>query len=109
MSNLKLKMLKLKVPIPPLFTTFEIKYIDWEALGGGPFGKIELYSPKYYLACTLGGIVACGVTHAAVTPLDLVCPYQGCMLIRLNVVVKLIQICIKAILRDSQRFIRLKD
>jgi hypothetical protein len=37
-----------------------------------PFGKIELYSPKYYAICTLGGIVACGVTHAAVTPLDLV-------------------------------------
>jgi hypothetical protein len=37
-----------------------------------PFGTIELYSPKYYLACTLGGIVACGVTHATVTPLDLV-------------------------------------
>lgn len=37
-----------------------------------PFGKIELYSAKYYAACTLGGIVACGLTHAAVTPLDLV-------------------------------------
>jgi hypothetical protein len=40
--------------------------------GSSPFGTIELYSPKYYLACTLGGIVACGLTHAAVTPLDLV-------------------------------------
>ncbi|MCJ1242942.1 hypothetical protein MMC30_000138 [Trapelia coarctata] len=35
-------------------------------------GKIELYSPKYYAACTLGGLLACGVTHTAVTPLDLV-------------------------------------
>ena len=43
-----------------------------------PFGTIELYSPKYYLACTLGGIVACGVTHAAVTPLDLV-PTPPCI------------------------------
>jgi len=35
-------------------------------------GKIELYSAKYYAACTLGGLLACGVTHTAVTPLDLV-------------------------------------
>lgn len=31
-----------------------------------------LYSPEYYAACTLGGLVACGPTHSAVTPLDLV-------------------------------------
>jgi solute carrier family 25 phosphate transporter 3 len=35
-------------------------------------GKIELYSAKYYAACTFGGIMACGLTHTAVTPLDLV-------------------------------------
>ncbi|KAF5249984.1 hypothetical protein FANTH_4784 [Fusarium anthophilum] len=37
-------------------------------------GKIELYSGKYYAACTFGGLMACnqGLTHAAVTPLDLV-------------------------------------
>lgn len=35
-------------------------------------GRIELYSPKYYAACTFGGIMACGLTHTAVTPLDLV-------------------------------------
>ncbi|KAI5285681.1 hypothetical protein KEM54_000384 [Ascosphaera aggregata] len=35
-------------------------------------GKIELYSGKYYAACTFGGILACGSTHTAVTPLDLV-------------------------------------
>lgn len=35
-------------------------------------GKIELYSPKYYAACTFGGLLACGLTHTAVTPLDLV-------------------------------------
>jgi len=35
-------------------------------------GGIELYSPKFYAACTLGGLLACGVTHTAVTPLDLV-------------------------------------
>lgn len=35
-------------------------------------GTIELYSGKYYAACTFGGILACGVTHTFVTPLDLV-------------------------------------
>ncbi|KAJ2892197.1 hypothetical protein MKZ38_010133 [Zalerion maritima] len=35
-------------------------------------GSIELYSPKYYATCTAGGILACGITHTAVTPLDLV-------------------------------------
>lgn len=35
-------------------------------------GQIELYSPKFYAACTFGGVLACGVTHTAVTPLDLV-------------------------------------
>ncbi|MCJ1354641.1 MAG: hypothetical protein MMC33_004630 [Icmadophila ericetorum] len=35
-------------------------------------GQIELYSLNYYAACTLGGLLACGVTHTAVTPLDLV-------------------------------------
>lgn len=35
-------------------------------------GKIDLYTPKYYAACTFGGLLACGLTHTAVTPLDLV-------------------------------------
>ncbi|ETN37322.1 uncharacterized protein HMPREF1541_08313 [Cyphellophora europaea CBS 101466] len=35
-------------------------------------GGIELYSAKYYAVCTFGGILACGITHTAVTPLDLV-------------------------------------
>ncbi|KAI1637938.1 mitochondrial carrier domain-containing protein [Biscogniauxia mediterranea] len=35
-------------------------------------GKIELYSGKFYAACTFGGLLACGLTHTAVTPLDLV-------------------------------------
>ncbi|CAG8956828.1 hypothetical protein HYFRA_00011217 [Hymenoscyphus fraxineus] len=37
-----------------------------------PKPKIELYSGKYFGACMLGGIIACGPTHTAVTPLDLV-------------------------------------
>ncbi|KAG5939489.1 hypothetical protein E4U53_007790 [Claviceps sorghi] len=35
-------------------------------------GHIELYSGKYYAACTFGGLLACGLTHTFVTPLDLV-------------------------------------
>jgi len=35
-------------------------------------GNIEMYSAKYYAACTFGGLLACGVTHTLVTPLDLV-------------------------------------
>lgn len=35
-------------------------------------GKIALYSPQFYAACTVGGILSCGITHTAVTPLDLV-------------------------------------
>ncbi|CAJ2672329.1 mitochondrial phosphate carrier protein 3, mitochondrial-like [Trifolium pratense] len=37
-----------------------------------PFGKIEMYSPAFYAACTAGGILSCGLTHMSVTPLDLV-------------------------------------
>jgi len=37
-----------------------------------PKPGIELYSGKYFAACGIGGIIACGPTHTAVTPLDLV-------------------------------------
>ncbi|KAM5490052.1 Cu/Pi carrier [Microsporum canis] len=39
--------------------------------GPGPAGRIELYSGKYYASCITGGMLACGLTHAAVTPMDL--------------------------------------
>lgn len=35
-------------------------------------GKIKMYSPEFYQACAVGGALACGVTHMAVTPLDVV-------------------------------------
>lgn len=35
-------------------------------------GKIEMYSTKYFLACGLGGLLCCGLTHTGVTPLDVV-------------------------------------
>lgn len=34
--------------------------------------RIAMFSPAYYAACTAGGIFSCGLTHMAVTPLDLV-------------------------------------
>ncbi|KAH3674981.1 hypothetical protein WICPIJ_009367 [Wickerhamomyces pijperi] len=34
--------------------------------------KIQLYTKDYFLACTIGGALACGPTHSAMTPLDLV-------------------------------------
>ena len=34
--------------------------------------KIQLYSPKYYGVCAIGGALCCGLTHTAVTPLDVV-------------------------------------
>ncbi|KAH9466459.1 hypothetical protein Pst134EB_001513 [Puccinia striiformis f. sp. tritici] len=42
-------------------------------IGAGPSrASPELYSTKYYTACVSAGVVACGLTHALVTPLDLV-------------------------------------
>jgi len=35
-------------------------------------GKVVLYSPEYYYYCGIGGILSCGLTHLAVTPIDLV-------------------------------------
>lgn len=37
-----------------------------------PKENIKMYSPAFYAACTAGGILSCGLTHMAVTPLDLV-------------------------------------
>jgi len=34
--------------------------------------KIELYSWDYFKACSIGGILSCGLTHTLVTPLDVV-------------------------------------
>jgi len=34
--------------------------------------KVQLYSGEYFALCGIGGILSCGITHTAVTPLDLV-------------------------------------
>jgi len=35
-------------------------------------GKIKMYSTEFYSTCAIGGILSCGLTHAAVTPMDIV-------------------------------------
>lgn len=37
-----------------------------------PNEKVEMYSPAFYAACTIGGLLATGPTHTAVTPFDVV-------------------------------------
>ncbi|KAL8474502.1 hypothetical protein ACS0TY_031092 [Phlomoides rotata] len=41
-------------------------------IGAPKEGTIEMFSPAYYAACTAGGMLCCGLTHTAVTPLDIV-------------------------------------
>ncbi|OTA84561.1 hypothetical protein M434DRAFT_400402 [Hypoxylon sp. CO27-5] len=43
-----------------------------DAAKGSTPKKLELYTPTFYAAATFGGLLACGLTHTAVTPLDLV-------------------------------------
>lgn len=42
------------------------------ATGQAKAKGIEMYSGNFYAACITGGLFACGLTHTAVTPLDLV-------------------------------------
>ncbi|TKY46265.1 Mitochondrial phosphate carrier protein 3 [Spatholobus suberectus] len=34
--------------------------------------NIKMFSPSFYAACTVGGSLSCGLTHTAITPLDVV-------------------------------------
>jgi solute carrier family 25 phosphate transporter 3 len=41
---------------------------------------VELHTPLFYATCALGGVLSTGLTHLAVTPLDLVkCNMQVCV------------------------------
>jgi len=33
---------------------------------------VEKHDASYYFKCMIGGIFACGLTHTAITPLDLI-------------------------------------
>ncbi|CAD5325252.1 unnamed protein product [Arabidopsis thaliana] len=37
-----------------------------------PNEKVEMYSPAYFAACTVAGMLSCGITHTAITPLDVI-------------------------------------
>ncbi|KAI1390082.1 mitochondrial phosphate carrier protein [Hypoxylon trugodes] len=45
---------------------------EFDKASGGSGKTMELYTPTFYAAATVGGLLACGVTHTAMTPLDLV-------------------------------------
>jgi len=40
-------------------------------MSNGPFGN-PAHQWDYYFKCMVGGILSCGLTHAAVVPLDVV-------------------------------------
>ena len=42
------------------------------AAAAEPQYSCEFGSQKYFALCGLGGVLSCGITHTAVTPLDLV-------------------------------------
>ncbi|XP_057416359.1 mitochondrial phosphate carrier protein 3, mitochondrial-like [Lotus japonicus] len=65
--------------LPPLSTTSSIGSHSSSPSPQGrspmipsPKEGIPLFSPAYYAACSAGGVFSCGLTHMAVTPLDLV-------------------------------------
>ena len=49
-----------------MFESAEKKNFVIQAPSEPPFGKIEMYSPSFYAACTAGGILSCGLTHMTV-------------------------------------------
>ncbi|KAM0004527.1 putative mitochondrial phosphate carrier protein Pic2/Mir1 [Helianthus debilis subsp. tardiflorus] len=42
------------------------------SLSTSDLGQLEVFSPAYYAKCSIGGVFSCGLTHMAVTPLDIV-------------------------------------
>ncbi len=40
-------------------------------MSSGPFGN-PAHDWDYYFKCMIGGVLSCGLTHAAVVPLDVV-------------------------------------
>ena len=56
----------------PLRQNFLVGRSAFAAAAPAESGGIALYSPAFYAACTVGGILSCGLTHTMVTPLDIV-------------------------------------
>jgi len=57
-------------PIKPIKAE-EVKYRSMSAAANEEF-SCEVGSAKFYALCAVGGALSCGLTHTAVTPLDLV-------------------------------------
>merc|ERR1712096_500007 len=57
-------------PIKPIKAE-EVKYRSMTAAANEEF-SCEVGSAKFYALCAVGGALSCGITHTAVTPLDLV-------------------------------------
>jgi hypothetical protein len=43
--------------------------VSGAVVASAPAEPVKMYSTEYYLTCALGGVVSCGATHTAVTPL----------------------------------------
>jgi len=56
--------------VTPLIENESVRCIDAASVETGD--SCELGSAKYYALCGFGGVLSCGITHTAVTPLDLV-------------------------------------
>ena len=68
-----------------MFTLVSLAQILCRALSAAATEEYscEFGSAKYYALCAVGGALSCGITHTAVTPLDLVkCRLQ----VRLNII-----------------------
>lgn len=57
---------------PSTITTGEIRNGFVIPSPNEPARKIKMFSPAFYAACTAGGMLSCGSTHTAVTPLDVI-------------------------------------
>ena len=64
----------------------EVKTRSLVAAAGDDY-SCEFGSSKYYALCAVGGALSCGLTHTAVTPLDLVkCRLQvSCLFSRIHI------------------------
>ncbi|KAI4366763.1 hypothetical protein MLD38_022596 [Melastoma candidum] len=62
----------IKSPVPSFLYSYRPPPSSFVAPSPREGRNIVMYSPAFYAACTAGGIFSCGLTHMAVTPLDLV-------------------------------------
>jgi hypothetical protein len=57
-----------------------VKIENWDSCEYSTAGEKRkvIHDTAYYLKCMLGGVLACGITHTAIAPLDIAkCKMQG--------------------------------